>query len=114
MLTKTKVFLIACLVFSMPALAGNLPAGYPDFFEHSGVINSINPKSGLINVGDIPLYMSPNVVIHTPGGQYMTLDNLQPGSKVGCTTHQGSNGSSVVDELWLLPKRSLPLGSPRH
>ena len=114
MMTKIRVLLLTCLVFSLPALAENLPAGYPDFFEHSGIINSINPKSRLINVGDIPLYISPNVVIHTPGGQYMALDNLHPGNKVGCRLHKGSNGSSVVDELWLMPEKSLPLGLPQH
>jgi len=114
MLTKTKVLLIALLAFNLPVLAGNLPAGYPKFFEHSGVISSIDPKSGLINVGDILLYVSPNVVIHTPGGQYMALSNLHPGNRVGCKLHKGSNGSSVVDELWLMPEKSLPLGLPGH
>ncbi|VAW76311.1 hypothetical protein MNBD_GAMMA14-835 [hydrothermal vent metagenome] len=114
MFKKTSIFLLTYLIISLPALAENRPHGYPDFFEHSGIINSINLESGLINIGDIPLYVIPGVVVHTPTGRYMTLENLRPGNNVGCKLHKSSNGNTIINELWLLPKGSLPLKLPRH
>ena len=114
MFKKTSIFLLTYLIISLPALAEKRPHGYPDFFEHSGVVNSIDLESGQINIGDIPLYISPGTVVYTPSGQHMMLENLRPGSNVGCKLHKNSNGSAIVSELWLLPKGSLPLKPPRH
>ena len=112
MFTRIRLIFLTMAMLSLPALADRLPEHFPRAFMHSGVINGIDPRSGLINIGDIELYLTPNTVIRDKTGQRLAQGSLKSGSRVGCNYSHDAKGRTVIDEMWLLPKNALPLGLP--
>ncbi len=112
MFTIIRLMFLATLMTSLPAHADRLPEHFPRAFMHSGVINGIDPRSGLINIGDIELYLTPNTTIRDKTGGRLLQGSLKPGKRVGCNYSHDAEGRTVIDELWLLPKKALPLGLP--
>lgn len=92
----------------VPASAGDMPAYYPQGFEHMGTIVSIEHNSGLITVDGQKCKFSAQAKVHTLRHKRGHKNELRKEMEVGFTLAAGKDGAAnTIVEIWVLPVGSL-------
>lgn len=102
-LIRTLSTLFALVI--VPALSMAAPPGsaYPGHFDHSGVINRIDHREGLIVVQDTLFHLPSTLRVTTPRSKRRTTQSLRVGQRIGATVRRDSQGYPVITGLWVLP-----------
>lgn len=85
-----------------------LPTYYPNQFQHTGMISSLENDNSII-ISGLRYKIASYLKLHTSATEYATRRSLRAGDEVGFSTMAGYNNSLKVTELWVLPKGSVKL-----
>ena len=96
------VFFAKLVLFVTGALAGPLPAFYPDDFQYAGSVDRIDIRNRVIVVSDMLRQVADYVQVHDSSGNTSGMRHLRKGMEIGYTTQSAEAGGAVV-EIWLLP-----------
>ena len=96
------LFLVKLVLFASGALAGPLPAFYPDDFQYAGNVDRIDIQNRTIVVSDMLRQVADYVQVHDSSGDTSGMRRLRKGMEIGYSTQSSGAGGEVV-EIWLLP-----------
>lgn len=71
-------------------------------FGFTGKVDAFNRGGGMLVVEDSVFHIDESTRVHKRRGRKGTLSDLRPGTRIGF--YPGSDASSNVDEIWILPK----------
>jgi hypothetical protein len=91
--------LLAVLLTAGTCQAG---AGHKRTFGFTGQVDAFNRGGGTLVVEDQVFRISESTLVHKRRGAKGTLSDITPGTRIGF--HPGSDSSSQVNEIWILPK----------
>lgn len=102
---------VALLLLALPLTlaARQLPAHYPDSFQHMGTIDDINVAAEHIVILDTMMRLPSAIPVHTPQQPLAHVNGLRRGMRVGFSL-QGMGNQRMVTEIWVLPDRYAPAG----
>lgn len=101
---------LMCLALTLSApLAGAVdwPAYYPERMPREGVVGSVSPGRGQIEINGMRMSVDGNARVHSLTTEFSSLRSLKPRDAVGYRTKQDRNGRKVVTEIWILPEGSV-------
>jgi hypothetical protein len=85
------------------ALAGNLPAYYPESFQSTGTLDRVDMAAGEIVIGDKMYRISTTTPVHTLNSNASSIGALTAGTLVGLNAVGDATGARVLMDLWELP-----------
>ena len=96
------LFFVKLALFMTGALAGPLPAFYPDDFQYAGSVDRIDIRNRIIVVSDRLRHVVDYVQVHDKSGDTSGIRRLRRGMEIGYNTQSTGAGGAVV-EIWVLP-----------
>jgi hypothetical protein len=96
------LFVVKLMLFATGALAGPLPAFYPDDFQYAGSVDRIDLRNRTIVVSDMLRQVADYVQVHDSSGDTSGMRRLRKGMEIGYTTQSAGTGGAVV-KIWILP-----------
>lgn len=96
------LFVVKLMLFATGALAGPLPAFYPDDFQYAGSVDRIDLRNRTIVVSDMLRQVADYVQVHDSSGDTSGMRHLRKGMEIGYITQSAGAGGAVV-EIWVLP-----------
>lgn len=96
------LFFLQLGLFVTGALAGRLPASYPDDFQHAGTLDRIDLQNRTLVVSDMLREVVDYVHVHDGSGRLANTRRLRKGMEIGYRTQSAGQGGAIV-EIWILP-----------
>ncbi len=104
-MTKRRFILLLWLMLPGMLWAQNsLPSYYPEDLLRIGTLERLDLKERVAVVNDTLYRLARYVPVHTPRLEMADLGDLAEGEEIAFNHERKGQGSSVITEIWKLPK----------